>query len=274
MGIPRTGQTYVGAAVSGGNTVEGREREFGLGLRVNRTYYSADRISAAVRVATADVEAGRLPWISFKAPDSWAAMAGGAGDAWARELADGLATVPGPVWLAVHHEPEKDGDMAEWTAMQARIAPIVHARSDNVAYTVIYSGWNTFGGGKNTLATKWPGDANIDVTAIDAYNDYGVVRSGREGEKQLDIRAYYEKLSAWAKQHGTAWGIAETGQSIAGAQDDPTWLTRAYEDMRALGGAAFSYYDSNENSVSDWRLNDRIKAQQYRSFLATSPRIC
>ncbi|MEZ5095274.1 MAG: hypothetical protein R2731_03655 [Nocardioides sp.] len=241
---------------------------------MHRTYYAADRITAAVRTATDDVRSGRLPWISFKAPKSWSQMAGGAGDAWARDLADGLATVPGPVWLAIHHEPEKDGDMTQWTAMQARIAPIIHARSDNVAYTVIYSGWNTFGGGKNTLASKWPGDANVDVTAIDAYNDYGVVRGGKEGANQLDIRAYYLKLSAWAQAHGTAWGIAEMGQSIKGAKDDPTWLTRAYDDMRSLGGAALSYFDNNENSVTDWRLNDSVKVQQYRGFLPQSQRIC
>ncbi len=274
MGIPANGQTYLGAAVSGGNTIEARESQLGKTMRVHRTYYSSGQINSAVRTATEDVNAGRLPWISFKAPSSWSAMAGGAGDAWVADLADGLKTVPGPVWLAVHHEPEKDGDMSQWTAMQARIAPIIHARSDNVAYTVIYSGWNTFGGGTNTLASKWPGNANVDVTAIDAYNDYGVLRGGTPGQKHLDIRAYYVKLAAWAEAHGTAWGVAETGQSISGAKSDPTWLTRAYEDMRELGGSALSYFDSNENSVSDWRLNDPVKFNQFKTSLGSSARIC
>ena len=49
---------------------------------------------------------GRLPWISFKLPYSWARMAAGDGDAWARDLATKLAQLPGPVWVAFHHEPE------------------------------------------------------------------------------------------------------------------------------------------------------------------------
>ncbi len=274
MGIPGPGQTFLGAAVSGGVSIEQRESSFGATLPLHRTYFSSGQIDAAVRQATADAKAGRLPWISFKEPYSWSQMSSGAGDSWAKELADKLKTVPGPVWLAIHHEPEKDGDMLLWTAMQRRIAPIIHSRTDNVAYTVIYSGWNTFGGGRNTLASKWPGDANVDVTAIDAYNDFGVKRGGKVGTKHLDIRAYYVKLAAWAKAHGTAWGIGETGLSKAAAADQPTWLTKAYQDMRDLGGAGLSYFDSNQNSVIDWRLNDAARAGQFKKALAGSARLC
>ncbi|MFN8190651.1 MAG: carbohydrate binding domain-containing protein [Nocardioidaceae bacterium] len=274
MGIPPSGQTYLGAAVSGGNTIEGRESKLGAAMRVHRTYYSSGQIAAATRQATDDVNAGRLPWISFKAPSSWAAMATGAGDSWTTQLAKSLATVPGPVWVAVHHEPEKDGNMAEWTAMQRRIAPIIHANSNNVAFTVIYSGWNTFGGDTNTLATKWPGDAHVDVTAIDAYDDYGVKRSSGVGQKHLQIRAYYVKLAEWAKAHGTAWAVAETGQSISSAKDEPKWLVNSYHDMQSLGGAALSYFDSNDNSVTDWRLNDTVKFNAFKSILPETAKIC
>lgn len=274
MGIPPSGQTYLGAAVSGGNTIEGREASLGAAMRVHRTYYSSGQIQNATNQAKDDVKAGRLPWISFKAPASWAAMANGSGDAWATQLAKSLATVPGPVWVAVHHEPEKDGNMTEWTDMQRRLAPIIHANSNNVAFTVIYSGWNTFGGDTNTLANKWPGDANIDVTAIDAYDDYGVQRSGGAGTKHLQIRAYYVKLAAWAKAHGTAWAVAETGQSISSAKDDPQWLVNSYHDMQDLGGAALSYFDSNDNSVTDWRLNDKVKFNAFKSMLSETAKLC
>ncbi len=273
MGIPATGQTYLGAS-SGHGDIRDREGQVGSTMRVHRTYYAADRITAAVRVAKQDVEAGRLPWISFKAPHSWAQMSSGAGDAWARELADGLATVPGPVWLAVHHEPEKDGDLDLWVGMQRRVAPIIHSRTDNVAYTVIYSSWNTFSNDQNTIASKWPGDQHIDVTAVDAYNPFGATRNGRTSSKHLDMRSYYVKLAAWAKAHGTAWGIAETGITRAGAQDDPQWLTRAYTDMVELGGAALSYFDSSRNSVADWRLTDDLRRDVFRERLPGSARIC
>jgi hypothetical protein len=274
MGIPAAGSTYLGAAVSGSTDTASREAQLGSRLALHRTFYQSDQIDRAVKNATADLAAGRLPWISFKAPLSWADMAAGKGDAWSTQLADALATVPGPVWVAVHHEPENDGDMDLWTEMQRQIAPIIHARTNNVAYSIIYSGWNTFGGGNNTVATKWPGDNNVDILAIDAYNDFGAVRDGKEGVKVLDLSTYYAKMAAWADAHGTAWAIGETGQTSKASAVDPTWLDRTYHDMVAMGGAGLSYYDSTANSVADWTLDDPVKFARFRALLAESARLC
>jgi Carbohydrate binding domain/Cellulase (glycosyl hydrolase family 5) len=274
MGIPATG-AYLGAAVNGTSDIAAREAQLGQTLALHRTYYNANQINNAVKNAKSDLALGRLPWISFKAPYSWPQMAAGAGDAWATQLADALKTVPGPVWMAVHHEPENDGDMADWTAMQARIAPIIHQRTNNVAYSIIYSGWNTFGGNSNTIATKWPGDENVDILAIDAYNDLGAVRSGRMGTKTLELRTYYEKMAAWAKDHGTkGWAIGETGQTRDASAVDPDWLDRAYLDMVKAGGSGLSYYDSSANSVADWTLDDPIKLARFKALMAESERVC
>ncbi|MFT3871693.1 MAG: hypothetical protein QM714_03465 [Nocardioides sp.] len=274
QGIPQAGKTYLGAAVNGTHTIGSRERQLGRTIRLHRSYYNANQISGAVRDAKADLKAGRLPWISFKAPYSWSQMAAGNGNRWAKELARGLRKVHGPVWLAVHHEPEKDGDLALWTKMQRQIAPIIHARTNNVAYTVIYSGWNTYGGGRNTVATKWPGNANIDILAIDAYSDYGVRRAGGVGDKHLDVRPYFRKMARWARHHHTAWAVAEIGQSRPAAKDDPKWLVRAYHTMQRLGGAGMSYFDSNKHSVTDWTLDDPVKFARYRSLMPLSARLC
>lgn len=273
MGIPGTG-AYLGAAVSGSSDIVTRESQLEKSLALHRTYFQAHEISAAVRTAKQDLAAGRLPWVSFKEPLSWSQMASGAGEEWTTQLADALATVPGPVWLAVHHEPEKDGDMDEWTAMQTRIAPIIHERTNNVAYSVIYSGWNTFGGGRNTVSTKWPGDENVDILAIDAYNDYGANRGGKVGTKVLELRAYYAKMAAWASAHGSAWAIGETGQTALAAAEDPTWLDRSFHDMVALGGSGLSYYDSSANSVADWTLDDPIKFARFAALQQESATLC
>ncbi len=274
MGIPPTGQTYLGGAVNGTSDLPTREKQLGQRLALHRTYFKNYDFDKAVKQAKADLADDRLPWISFKAPLSWERMAAGDGDAWITQLSDALATVPGPVWLAVHHEPEGDGDMAVWTAMQRRIAPIVHARTDNVAYSVIYSGWNTYGAGKDTVASKWPGDANVDILAIDAYNDYGVKRGDHVGTKALDLSTYFKKMSAWAKAHHTAWALGETGQSSAASAVDPDWIARSYQSMVELGGAGFSYYDSSANSVADWTLDDRVKFASFHSQLPASARLC
>jgi Cellulase (glycosyl hydrolase family 5) len=274
MGIPAPGSTYLGAAVGGTSDLATRESQLGRHVALHRTFYQAAQITNAVSMAKADLKAGRLPWISFKAPMSWADMAAGKGNDWATQLADALATVPGPVWLAIHHEPEGDGDMDLWTQMQREVAPIIHARTDNVAYSVIYSGWNTYANDKDTVATKWPGDKHIDILAIDAYNAYGANRNGTVGTKVLDMSTYFTKMAAFAKAHGTAWALGETGQTTIAAQEDPTWLDRSYHAMVELGGAGFSYFDSSRNSIADWTLDDPIKFNHYRGLLAESAELC
>jgi hypothetical protein len=274
MGIPVSG-AYLGAAVGGTSDIDDREREYGATLALHRTYYQAPQIDKAVRVATEDLRAGRMPWISFKAPYTWEEMADGAGNAWAADLGDALATVPGPVWLAVHHEPENDGDLDQWTEMQRQIAPIIHARTNNVAYSVIYSSWNTYANGKDTVATKWPGDQHVDILAVDAYNPYGAIREGKMVTRTLNLEEYYTKMEAWTRAHGTkAWAIGETGQTPEGAAFDPGWLERSYRDMVAMGGAGFSWFDSSNNSDADWTLDDPIKRNVFKRLLSESPRVC
>ena len=85
----------------------------------------------------------RVPWLSFKLPYSWADMANGRGDAWAKDLANQLGAVNGPVWVAFHHEPEGDGPIADWVRMQQHLSPIFRAKP-NIAFTVITTGWDTF----------------------------------------------------------------------------------------------------------------------------------
>ncbi len=275
MGIPAPGTTFLGAAVGGTSDIDARESELGGTLPLHRTYYQGDQIDRAVRVAKDDLALGRLPWISFKPPMSWEAMAAGQGDAWGRQLADALATVPGPVWLAIHHEPEMDGDMQLWTEMQRRIAPIIHARTDNVAYSVIYGGWHTYAQGQDTVATKWPGDQHVDILAVDAYNPYGKYKDGKMITNSLDITGYYRKMAAWTKAHGTrTWAIGETGQTAASADMDPNWISRAYRDMRELGGAGLNYFDSSRNSEADWTLDYRKKFVSYEQSWTESARVC
>ncbi|MEZ5192515.1 MAG: carbohydrate binding domain-containing protein [Nocardioides sp.] len=274
MGIPPAGLTYLGAAVNGTSDLGTREGELGHRLALHRTYFQAGQINGAVNQAKADLALGRLPWISFKEPLSWSEMAAGDGNAWVEQLGDALATVPGPVWLAVHHEPEGDGDMSQWVAMQQQIAPIIHARTDNVAFSVIYSGWNTYGNDTDTVASKWPGDDNIDILAIDAYNDFGVTRNGRTGTRHLDLSEYFQKMAAWSAAHGTAWALGETGQSDQAALDRPGWIADSYQQMVALGGAGFSYYDSSANSVADWTLDEQHKFSAFQSQQPNSAQLC
>jgi hypothetical protein len=267
-GIPPRGSAYVGAAAGGTDSFLALQSRLGLPLREHRTYFTAGQVPAAVRVVKDDLANHRLPWISFKAPYSWADMANGKGDAWAAGLSRQLGTVGGPVWVAFHHEPEGDGPIQDWVRMQQRLAPIVHANSNNIAYTVIYSSWNiTYG--KYPLSSVFPKGGGVDILGVDIYNNYNV-RSTR----MSDPMKFIPFFQSWADNHGIRWAIAETGYTQAAANVDSTWLDQMYHDAVSNGAAAFSYFDSSKNSVANWTLDTAVRLDAFKRVAATSTRVC
>jgi hypothetical protein len=270
-GIPVCGGPFVGSAITGNGDPSAKERTYGTNLGVRRTFYSSNQIDGAVRIAKADVAAGRLPWISFKAPYSWAEMVSGKGDAWAAELAAALKTVDGPVWVAIHHEPETEGDVRVWAQMQKRLSPIIRNGAPNVAFTIIVMGYHQIFGNDPSLSFDaiWPGDGLVDVIGIDPYNRYGT----GAGKEFRELKDFYTELKAFADKHGTRWGVAETGYTHEAAAMDSAWLNRAVSDMEAMGGVALSYFDSTLNSDADWTLSTTQKVNAFSSALRETNRI-
>ncbi|MCW2814733.1 MAG: hypothetical protein JWN84_2188, partial [Nocardioides sp.] len=202
-GLPACG-AYLGATYGSNTEPTTLEDQLGRRLGVRRTFWTGAQVDKAVRVAAGDLAKHRLPWISFKLPHSWQDMTAGRGDAWVRDLARRLAALPGPVWVAFHHEPEGDGDITAWRTMQERLAPIVRATAPNVAYTVIVTGWNQFyGAAQYSLSRIWPRGVEIDVAGFDLYNEYGVTKDGRTSYKWPDFDTeYYAKIQTWAAEQG------------------------------------------------------------------------
>jgi hypothetical protein len=276
MGIPQAGQgSLFGAVVNGTSSLATREAQVGT-LGLERTYYQGNQVDSAIRTVRDDHADGRLPWISFKLPYSWTEMANGRGDAWALDLARKLDATSGPVWLAFHHEPENDGDISEWTRMQQRLAPIIHANSDNVAVSIVVTGWNQFYGPKQfSLASIWPGDRHVDIVGLDPYNWYGSVENGVVEKDWSELKPYYEKMAPFARAHGVEWAIAETGYTHEAAARDPKWLARAYNDMVTAGGIGMSYFDSSYNTLGgSWNLDPTAKHNAFGNVLERSTRIC
>jgi hypothetical protein len=199
-------------------------------------------------------------------------MAAGEGDWWAKDIADRLAGLDGPVWLAFHHEPENDGDIKAWTAMQERLAPIVRERAPNVAYTVILTGWNqVYGAPRYHLPSLWP-DTRIDILGIDPYNKYGVIEGGRPVREHTDFRKeLFEPVHRFAAAHGATWAIAETGYTDAAHADEPHWMKRTYRALVAEGGVAFTYFNSTANSIADWTLDTPQQTEAFAEILADAP---
>ncbi len=184
-GIPDNCGAYFGSAYGSNSDPKPWENQMNQQLGIRRTYWGASQVSKAVSVAKADLAQHRLPWISFKLPHGWADMASGKGDAWARDIAVKLNQLNGPVWLAFHHEPEGDGDIKQWTAMQARLAPIVRGHADNVAFSIVVTGWNQLYGEKQySLDSLWPKNTKVDLLGVDTYEKLGVVKNGKDADQR------------------------------------------------------------------------------------------
>ena len=268
-GIPSCG-ALMGAAYGGNRDPSGWEDSMGHRLGVRRTYWGADEVQKAVASARVDLSRERVPWMSFKLPYSWEQMRDGAGDEWTRSLARELSRLDGPVWLALHHEPEGDGDIRAWTAMQARLAPIVREAAPNVAYSIILTGWNQLHGEREySLDAVWPEGTSIDLLGFDVFNKYGAQKDGITFTEHTRLRRdYFPSFQVFAKQHGVAWGLAETGYTDLAAQEDPDWVARTYESLLEHDGVVLSYFNSTLNSVGSWDLTgdkERRFAAQLRS---------
>ena len=269
-GIPSCG-TLLGAAYGGNTDPVGWENQMRHRLGVHRTYFADHEVGEAVDQARDDLLHQRIPWISFKLPHSWGAMAAGEGDDWTRDLSERLARLPGPVWLAFHHEPENDGNIADWTAMQERLAPIVRRTAPNVAFSVILTGWHQFYGPRQyRLDSLWP-DTKIDLVGFDIYNAYGTMRRGsRVVVPTQFVDRYFVRIEQFAREHGVAWGLAETGQTDLSADQEPLFVQLLYDDVSSYGGVAVSYFNSTMNATAPWRLSGS-KDAQFAATLRETP---
>ena len=210
-------------------------------------------------------------------------MASGSQDAWLRDLGTRLRALNGKVWVALHHEPENDGNIEEWKAMQRRAAPLVDGGDADVKFTIVFTGWHQFFSTSATykMATVWPGDnTGVEVIGIDPYNEYGVTKSGSINLRASEFdnqKKYYDALATFAKAHGTNWAVAETGFTDRAVADKGVgWLAKAYDDMAnhpILPGLALTYFDSSANPIGDstWAVeNVPAKRAAYVAVLKRS----
>ena len=270
-GLPACG-AYLGQTYGSNTNPAALEDKYGRRLGIRRTFFRADQLSYALSTARGDLAHGRLPWVSFKLPTSWARVADGAADQWARRLTKRFGRLDGPVWLAFHHEPEGDGPIQDWRRMQEHLAPIVR-RQDNLAFTVIVTGWHQFyGDDVYRLANIWPRRVVVDVAGFDIYNQLGVVKDGETNTKGTDLAPdYFAKIAPWARRHDVAWGLSETGFTHAAARVDPHWIRRTHRQLVNAGGVAFTYFNSTLNSIAPWDLSTPAKRAGWREAQDAAP---
>jgi hypothetical protein len=258
-------RVLVGAALHDNGDPAALEQEAGTHLQVRRTYWGRDSLEASVAVARADVAAGRIPLVSYKIGD-WRAAGAGRLDGWARSAARQLAAVGGTVMVAIHHEPEGDGDIRSWTRMQQRLAPFFDR--PHLRYGVILTGYAQLNGPpRYSLESLWPTGAPIRFLGLDIYQNYGTVDkdTGAEVTRWTDLgRTYFPRIEKFARSKHVAWGIAETGLTDRAFAERPAarrWFSTTVDAVSRWGGSFFVYFDSAQNSgTNSWPLHGEKRA--------------
>jgi hypothetical protein len=270
---PSTTGFDVGSSLEGNGDPSAIESTWGAKWESHRTYFSATGQSSAANMIKNDITAGRkCSSLSFKLPYSWAEMANGTGDTWAKNL---LATLQAAntgghrVRIAFHHEPENDtGTNAgntdagrdAWKAMQARLAPIFNV--PNFQFVCILMGYHSFSFANPDTAdvARWNLDACIPkIAAVKGVGFDIYQKKDVDGNtKWNDFTKYYTAIGNWAEANNKAWGISETGIAStafsAWATANQPWLSTGdyFKDtvalMKANGGTWFEYFNSNLNS--------------------------
>jgi hypothetical protein len=246
-------KVYYGASVEGGDPAT-LEAKTGRKLSLYRSYMTASSPAKAfVTRASTDVANGRIPLISTKAPGSWASVAAGQQDAWLLERIRGLAAVPGPVWLAIHHEPASDGAPADWVAMQQHARTLIKANSSNIALVGILNGWDFKKKNGNPAAYNMPVGTGVDVMGFDSYNGWSPT-NGKAWQPAADVFAPGLTIQSWGYptlvgEYGVRTDPANPGRSAQ-------WLRDAYDFAAAHHFVGMSYFDSGNNSPDGtWALD-------------------
>jgi hypothetical protein len=246
-------RVFFGASVEGGDPAT-LEAQTGRKLSLYRSYMNASTTAAAmVSRARTDVAAGRIPLISTKVPGTWASVAAGQQDAWLLDRIRGLATVNGPVWLALHHEPAGNGPPADWVAMQQHARTLVKANSSNIALVGILNGWDFKQKNGDPAAFNMPVGTGVDIMGFDSYNGWSPT-NGKAWQPAADVFAPGVTIQSWGYptlvgEYGVRTDPANPGRAAQ-------WLRDAYAYAYAHHFVGMSYFDSGNNSPDGtWSLD-------------------
>jgi hypothetical protein len=276
------GKFYLG--MSCGTVCASRENVLKASYGVHRQFKSWGNWNGVAKAIQEDQRAGRLPWISIKAPGSgpsgWQAVANGQYDNEIKALATVLkANDTQPVLLTFHHEPSNDGAESQgklWAAAYCKFHDVLSAAGalQNVADPPILGDW-LFNPRNSQDPANWLTDAVMDrmpFLGVDMYEN-------TSGETLGDR---IPGIISWMAQHGhpnMMVGIGETGatdryQSQTGLSA-VQWINESLSWVAANTDkvGVVSYFNSTNNSRAGvyWPLDESLaKLATYRTWLANA----
>ena len=234
-----------------------RVSEVGSGLQARRLFFTG--FDASLNLATKACAAGMYPIMSFKTGSySWAQVAAGNADAALKTLNTRLTALNCDVFVAIHHEPAKDGTAADWSKMQVHALPILGVGAD-VKVGVIGNGWwwsATSQGYTDAEIAAWITPAVIKVSDVIAGDTYQSTTTSEEAAPKM-IR-----MGSWARRVGgvKALGVGEfNGPTAIG-------ITHAAAALKADPLFAWGCMWNSTGGIATVLTGDRLAA--FRTALA------
>ena len=214
---------------------------------------------SAIRMATSEVAAHRLPVVSFKVPNNdWAGAAAGKYDTQIKAVTSRLAAIGGRVFVTLHHEPSGDGTPVNYAAMLRHTLPLLGAPTSVYAGPIVNGFWWSNGSQGLTDAeiAQWlPADV-LKVSEVVAADTYQGGTASKPGE---NAGVKIANMSKWA----TRVGVQHLGLGEYNGLDAAS-ITAAgnaiLSDPRFMFADIFNSNNNNRAGVS-WQLTgDRLTA--------------
>jgi hypothetical protein len=267
-GDPGLGRLYYGCSMPYYKDLAAWEDWLGRPLAAHRHYHEADETVRLQNKASADLTVGRLPLASTKSPGTWEDVARGSHDAWLDALLFAGKAVGGPVFLAIHHEPEDDAFTGpgmrprHWVAMQERAIARAATRAPNVTIVPVLMQW-TFDprSGREPSAWRVP---SARVFGFDVYNSW----SPTNGKRWTSFADKVDLVLPWTG--GRPMVVAEYGCRADPADPERAvrWMQNAFQYALEHDIVAMTYFNSSQNSPEGgWDLEGR-QAEAFRTLLA------
>jgi len=247
---------------------------------LQRSFYDWDDGAREDATVAADHAANRLPWISFKPPNSragaWAAVASGSLDSDLRARARRYAAYQKPTVLTFHHEPTNDiaGTGKDWAAAYLHTRAVIKDEigASKIRFVPIIGDWAFNPKNQDANAGQFLTNDVLGASAflgVDLYQNASMVGyAQRVGfiKSFLNSRGFPDKMI----------GLGETGSTDHyGKPGAASWWNEQWrwcQDNTATI-CAVSYFNSSRNSRDGvyWPLDESsAKTAAYRSAVASA----
>jgi hypothetical protein len=233
--------------------LEIREEQLGRKLDIHTLFFAFEELLVDEMV-TADVEAGRVPLISWAGTDTRNVRLG-LHDPWIRQQAQALREVGGPILVRWAWEMEatrnREWARGPWEFIKAW-RRIVYLFRDEGATNVEFAWVPMAVSFKNGEARRWyPGDPFVDWIGVDGYN----WAPGREGNPWRSFEQIFTNFYTWSVPRNKPLIIGETGVMERAEGEKAAWFDDVDDTMITTFPEidALCYFDTR--SAYDWRID-------------------